>query len=107
MVDGNGRDDIAANRTLDVMDPLGNLSMESGAALDPTETGDALFTTEWSMGDGAATVGGEWAATFHHKAETAPDAENAMVPDAVTGTFNAMGDIGNLQGAFGANKMME
>ena len=102
MVDGNGG---AATPTPLVMDPLTNLDASAGGAFQPDPDGDALLTTEWSMGDGAATVAGTWAATFHHKADSTPG--TAMTPDAVTGTFNAMGDIGNLQGAFGANKMME
>ena len=78
------------------LQPFGGL----GEALTGT---DASLATEWSMGAGAATAGGEWIPTFHHKDAPSPNA----IPDAVTGTFNAMGSIGNLQGAFGANKVME
>ena len=100
MVDGNG---MAEAPTPLVMDPLVDLSRESGGALAPG--GNAALTTEWSMGAGAATVDGNWAPTFHHN--PFPADVSTGIPDAVTGTFNALGDIGNLQGAFGANKVDE
>ena len=101
MVDGNGMDDEAPTPL--VMDPLSNLGSESGGALAPD--GDAALTTEWSMGAGAVTVDGTWEPTFHHK--PFPTGVTTGIPDTVTGTFNAMGDSGNLQGAFGANKVDE
>jgi hypothetical protein len=64
----------------------------------------ASLTAEWSMGDSAATTMGTWDPTFYHEG-TAPTDD--MAPDAVTGTFEAGGNIGRLRGAFGANKVME
>ena len=108
MMDGNGMDTDTDMRTPDVMEPVSNLNTEDGAlAPTPTASYPLSLTTEWSMGDGAATVEGTWAPTFHHKAGALTTDDPAAIPDAVTGTFNAMGNIGNLQGAFGANKMME
>ena len=91
--------------TPNVMDPIANLGTDSGHGLDNTVNSTVGLTTEWSMGASAATAGGAWEPTFHYK----PFAPNVTtgIPDAVTGTFNAMGSIGNLQGAFGANKVME
>ena len=86
------------------LQPLANLGRDSGGAL--LDAVDHEFATEWSMGDAAATAGGEWVPTFHHK-PFAAGVDRIGIPDAVTGTFNAMGSIGNLRGAFGANKMME
>ena len=97
MVDGN-------TATSNVMDPIANFGTESGNGLDNTIGNTVGLTTEWSMGTSAATAGGAWEPAFHHKPL---GAATTAIPDAVTGTFDAMGSIGNLQGAFGANKVME
>ena len=95
MVDGNGNN--ATTPTPTVMDAVTDLGLVTGNGLDPAE---AKLSTEWSRGT-AVKIGGVWSPTFYHK--TAP-ANGSSVPTAVTGTFNAMGDAGKLEGAFGAIK---
>ena len=57
----------------------------------------------------AVKIPGTWRPTFYHgDADPVAPGVNAptdpTVPMAVVGTFNAMGDAGKLEGAFGAMK---
>ena len=97
---------MADGGTADGMQPVANLGSGSGGALEDTDAADPL-TTEWSTG-GAAKGTGKWTVMFYGGADTA-------LPTAVVGEFNAhigtddadAGAVGRLQGAFGANKMMD
>ena len=93
--------------------PLANLGAALTADADATASGDqSPLTTEWSTG-GAQMGMGTWTAMFYGGAD---EAANTAHPLATTGTFNAhiggagtMGDgaVARIQGAFGANKMMD
>ena len=80
------------------MQPVDNLA---GDLDEPT----VALTSEWSMGS-AVKISGEWDPTFYHEGIGDPDAvpTDETIPDAVIGTFNAIGDAGRLQGAYGAMK---
>ena len=93
------------NATTDGMQPVANLGSGSGGGLE-----NAL-TTEWSTGS-AQRGRGRWTAMFHGGGDAAT---NTALPTAAIGTFNAhigtvdadAGAVGRLQGAFGANRMMD
>ena len=109
MIDNFMTGDVERSWTVDLMADGDNAATAEGMqpvnnlAADLDETTVSL-TTEWSMG-GAVNATGTWDPTFYHEGDTAPT--DATAPMAVTGTFDASGDIGRLQGAFGANKMDE
>ena len=80
------------------LQPLANLFSAATSALRPADNHE--LATEWSMGT-AVKIPGTWRPTFYYGAE--PDGPD-VPPMAVVGTFNAMGDAGKLEGAFGAMK---
>ena len=75
---------------------------------DITTTGNQTgLSTEWSTG-GTAKGTGEWTAEWYGGVTAVGTDITAGSPAAVVGTFDAnIGDVTRLQGAFGANKVME
>ena len=68
----------------------------------------ASSTTTWMMGETASDAKGSWDGHFYKSNDAAADAEANRAPAVVTGTFNAMYDVGGLNigqmaGAFGAD----
>ena len=104
-----------ANSATDGMQPVANLGAAIAATADAdtgTDGVQPVLTTEWSTG-GAQMGMGTWTAMFYGGAN---EAANTAHPLATTGTFNAHiggagrtgdGAVGRIQGAFGANKMMD
>ena len=98
----NDKDQVSAPG----LQPLTNLSRDAsnGALVGAASN----LATEWSMGT-AVKIPGTWRPTFYHGDANpglagAQEPATAMVPIAVVGTFDAMGDAGKLEGAFGAIK---
>ena len=104
MVDGNGSVSNVADRTPLVMDPVANLGSAAGGLWPSSMPPHSQLNGPWAALPRKPRASGPPCSII--KAEPVSPATTA-IPDAVTGTFDAAGDLGRLRGAFGANKVME